>query len=137
MVTGFRNANDFTPVVGWELYQVTLDKYHVMFFFENGWQLLNVAHRFSHRSSDGQVEYTYTTGGGGNASQLDRLLRERVSDVIVRSERELVLVFGNGDELIVHDDPHVRSWWFMPVPDPAYPEKAQAWGKWDEDGEDI
>jgi hypothetical protein len=44
MVSGFRSAEDFQPVIGWQLYQVTLDKYHVMFFFENGWQLLNVAH---------------------------------------------------------------------------------------------
>ena len=86
-----------TPVVGWELYQVTLDKYHGMFFFENGWQLLNVAHRFSHNSRDGTVSYTFDTGGEGNVNQLDRLLRERVSEVVVQSKRELALVFGNGD----------------------------------------
>lgn len=136
MVAGFQEARDFASVVGWELYQVTLDKYHVMFFFENGWQLLNVAHRFSHQSRDGTVNYTYDTGGGGNTNQLDRLLRERVSEVVVQSERELALVFDNGDRLIVHDDLRVRSWWFMPVDDPAYPEKAIAWGKSDQDGED-
>lgn len=132
MVAGFQDARDFAPVVGWELYQVTLDKYHVMFFFENGWQLLNVAHRFSHRSHDRQVDYSYQTGGEGNFNQLDRLLRERVSEVIILSERELILAFENGDELVVHDDPQVCSWWFMPVDDPAYPEKALAWGKWDD-----
>lgn len=136
MVAGFQDAGDFDPVVGWELYQITLDKYHVMFFFENGWQLLNVAHRFSHQSHDKQISYSYETGGGGNANQLDRLLRQRVSEVAVLTERELVLVFENGDELVVHDDPQIRSWWFMPVDDPAYPEKAMAWSKWDDDGDD-
>lgn len=136
MVAGFQNAQDFAPVIGWELYQITLDKYHVMFFFENGWQLLNVAYRFSHLSREGDVNYTYETGGRGAANQLHRLLRERVIDVIVQSERELALVFANGDRLIVHDDPRLRSWWFMPVDDPAYPEKAVAWSRWDDDGED-
>src|SRR3954447_21182871 len=95
MVAGFQEAQDFAPVVGWELYQVTLDKYHLGFLFENGWQLLNIAYRFSHHSRDGAVSYTYETGGAGNANQLDRLLRERVSEVVVKSERELALVFGN------------------------------------------
>ena len=62
MVVGFQDARDFNPVVGWELYQITFDKYHIGFLFENGWQLLNVAHRFSHRSRDGSVDYTYSTG---------------------------------------------------------------------------
>ena len=31
MVLGFNESDDFSPVVGWELYEVTLNKYHVMF----------------------------------------------------------------------------------------------------------
>ncbi len=58
MVAGFDKAEDFAPVVRWELYQVTLDKYHVMFYFQNGWQLLDVAYSFSHSSADGSVNYT-------------------------------------------------------------------------------
>jgi hypothetical protein len=136
MVAGFKDAEDFAPVIGWELYQITLDKYHVMFLFENGWQLLNVAHCFSHRSRDRTVEYTYETGGADNTNRLDRLLRTRITKVFVQSERELVLVFENGDELIVYDHPRFCSWWFMPVADSAYPEKALAWGKWDDLGEE-
>ena len=68
MVTGFHNPIDFKPVEGWELYQVTLDKYHVMFFFENGWQLLNVAHAFSYQSFDGEVSYTYEVNGPSKQS---------------------------------------------------------------------
>lgn len=133
MVSGFRSADDFRPVIGWELYQVTLDKYHVMFFFENGWQLLNVAHAFSYRSSDGSVVYTYEINGLNKAIEVDRILRERVMDVSVPTEDRLTLTFGNVDELTVHDTPKVQSWWFQPVFDPEDPEKADGWNFFDEE----
>jgi hypothetical protein len=31
MAIGFSSRFDFSPIVGWELYQVTIDKYHVTF----------------------------------------------------------------------------------------------------------
>jgi hypothetical protein len=36
MAYGFRNQ-DFTAVEGWCLEQVTLEKYHVMFWFNGNW----------------------------------------------------------------------------------------------------
>ena len=133
MVAGFDNAEDFAPVVGWELYQVTVDKYHVMFLFDNGWQLLNVAHSFSYRSADGIVSYTYEIYGAGKGLNVDGILRQRVTEVEVRNKRELALIFQNGDELSVHDHPDYRSWWFMPVSDPASPAEAQGWSMSDDD----
>jgi hypothetical protein len=35
MAIGFTQRFDFSPIIGWELYQVTIDKYHMMFWFEN------------------------------------------------------------------------------------------------------
>lgn len=128
MVSGFDSPDDFRPILGWELYQVTLDKYHVMFFFENGWQLLNVAHAFSYRSADGSVAYTYDIDGSSTNIDVARVLRERVIEVEVRDRDRLTLIFQNGDELTVHDLPKLRSWWFQPMPDPDYPEKEQGWG---------
>ena len=125
MVIGFENAEDFGPVVGWELYRVTLDKYHVMFYFQNGWQLLNVAHSFSHKSADGSVDYTFEIYGTHKRLELDRLLRRIVVRVVVAARDRLALVFDNGDELIIHDDPKFRSWWFMAVPDRMFPDKPQ------------
>jgi hypothetical protein len=133
MVLGFKNAKAFGPVVGWELYQVTFDKYHVMFFFENGWQLLNIAHSFSHYSSDGQVNYTYELYGSAKKSEIDRLLRKRVVEVEIFAADQLALHFDNGDELVVHDDASTRSWWFMPISAPDYPEKALGWSMGDAD----
>jgi hypothetical protein len=127
VVNGFRSAEDFRPVVGWELCEVTLDKYHVMFLFENGWQLLNVAHAFSYRSADGSVAYTYEVDGPRHSIEVHRILRERVAAVEVRAKDRLALIFENGDELTVHDTPDLRSWWFQPMSDPKYPEKAQGW----------
>jgi|32_taG_2_1085360.scaffolds.fasta_scaffold190821_1 hypothetical protein len=127
MVTGFHNPIDFKPVEGWELYQVTLDKYHVMFFFENGWQLLNVAHAFSYQSFDGEVSYTYEVNGPSKQIEVDRILRQRVTKVAVRTPDRLALVFENGDELTVHDCSGMCSWWFQPVEDREHPEKSRGW----------
>jgi len=133
MVSGFRSAENFRPVVGWELFQITLDKYHVMFFFENGWKLLNVAHAFSYRSVDGSVDYTFEIYGPHKSIEVDRILHERVAEVEVRSKDRLTLIFENGDELTVHDSPEFRSWWFMPVDNPSDPESVHAWSFFDEE----
>ena len=125
MVAGFDKAENFAPIIGWELYQVTLVKYHVMFYFENGWQLLNVAHSFSHISTDGGVEYTYEIYGQRKRLELDRLLHRTVAEVVVKARDRLGLVFDNGDILIIHDDPETQSWWFMPIPDRMFPNKLQ------------
>ena len=133
MVSGFSNAEDFQPVVGWELYQVTLDKYHVMFFFENGWQLLNVAYAFSYRSADGAVAYTYEVECAGGTIEVDRILRERITQVEVTARDRLAIIFANGDALTIHDTPEYRSWWFQPMSDPEYPAKARGWSLSDEE----
>ncbi len=135
MVLGFHDAEEFAPIIGWELYQVTLDKYHVMFWFENGLQLLNIAHAFSHTSQDHLVSYMYEIHGDNKRIEIDRMLREKVVDVVVRSPRRLAIIFRNGDELIVHDDPNAQSWWFTPVQNPADPEWASQWGMSDIDPE--
>lgn len=133
MARGFDNPQEFAPVVGRELYQVTLDKFHVMFLFENGWQLLNVADSFSHFSSDGAVAYSYELYGSAKRLELDRLLRRRVVEVTVLSERQLALTFDNGDDLIVHDNPEKCSWWFMPIVDPSRPEHTSGWSSSDDE----
>ena len=115
MVSGFQSSDDFGAVLGWELYQVTLDKFHVMFFFEGGQQLLNVAHSFSHLSADGTINYTYELYGSRKAIEVDRLLRRKVVSVNVLSRDRLSLVFDNEDQLIIHDHPEMQSWWFIPV----------------------
>lgn len=127
MAIGFASSDDFAPVVGWELYQVTLDKYNVMFLFENGWQLMNVAHSFAHRSADGRVSYTYELYGDRKVLELDRVLRRRVTEVRVLARDQLGLVFEGGDEIIVHDHPDVRSWWFMPIQDPDSEQSPAGW----------
>lgn len=133
MVTGFQNPADFKPILGWELYQVTLDKYHVMFLFENGWQLLNVAHAFSYKSIDGAVAYTYEVNGPSKQIEVDRIIRQRITDVVVRAPNRLTLIFENGDELTVHDAPELRSWWFQPVADRDNPISSHGWHFSDED----
>ncbi len=131
MVRGFVKAEDFAPVIGWELYQVTIDKYHVMFWFENERQLLNVAHSFSHCSADGSVSYTYQLYGVSKRLELDRLLRRKVVGITVRARDRLALLFDNGDALIIHDDPEMCSWWFMPVSQEPSPPNPSAWSSWD------
>ncbi len=118
MTRGFTDVTEFEPVIGWELYQVTLDKYHVMFWFKNGHALLNIADSFSYRSKDGRINFTYKTeyvDGRSNEQtwlNLSRILRMPVSDIEIVSTRDLALRFENGDLLTVHDNPSTRSWWF-------------------------
>jgi hypothetical protein len=113
MVLGFSPSEEYEKVVGWELYQVTVDKYHVMFWFENGHALLNIADRFSYRSADRRIEYTYEIYGTAKSLQIDRILRVPIKWIAIASERQLELRFANGDVLTVHDNPEFRSWWFM------------------------
>jgi len=99
---------------GWELYQVQVDKYHVMFWFKNGWCLLNVAWRFAYISADHLTAYTYDVQaeGGRKALEVDRILRVRITAIDFPDEWEMHLVFDNGDKLIIFDQPHMRSCWF-------------------------
>jgi hypothetical protein len=98
----------------WELYQVQIDKYHVMFWFEDEQCLLNVAYRFSYRSSDRSVEYVYDVQARGDRKflNIDPILRRPIKVVDALDERQLALEFDTGDTLVVHDDPAMRSAWF-------------------------
>lgn len=71
---------------------------------------MNVAHAFSYKSDDGAVAYTYEVYGPSKQIEVDRILRQRITDVAVRAPNRLALVFENGDELTVHDAPEMRSW---------------------------
>jgi hypothetical protein len=98
----------------WTLYQVQIDKFHVMFWFENGHCLLNVAYRFDFRSADGALEYTYDVQAPSDRKFLnvDSVLRHRIQSVEAPDERRLTLVFDSGDQLVIYDDPQMRSAWF-------------------------
>lgn len=113
MAIGFSNHFDFRPIVGWELYQVTIDKYHVMFWFENENALLNVADRFSFKSFDGAVDFTYEIYGNQKSLNLDRILRVKIATTRIVTIDQLDLIFENGDILSIHDNPELRSWWFL------------------------
>lgn len=119
----------------WELYQVGIDKYHVMFWFEGGLCLLNAAFRFSFRSSDGSLEYVYDVQAPGDRKTLnvESILRHRVMSVEALDERRLALVFDTGDTLIIHDNPKMRSAWFMRF-DPK--NRNYLWVEEDADGEE-
>lgn len=127
MVAKFQSAKDFEPVIGWELYQITLDKWNLMFLFNNGWNLLNVAAALTHRTADNAQEYTYEIYGTRSASRLDRLLRESVIGASVAEPDRLTLEFSNQDELIIHDHPDLCSWWFTPLDNPADPTHQHSW----------
>jgi hypothetical protein len=113
MAIGFTRLSDFDRIVGWELYQVTIDKYHVMFWFENKHALLNVADRFSYRSSDGLIDYAYEIYGDRKFLNLDPILRIRIERIVIVSKDRLDLIFENGDTLSVYDNPDLCSWWFL------------------------
>ena len=101
-------------LLGWELYQVQIDKYHVMFWFEDERCLLNVAFRFSFRSTDSSIEYVYDVQAPGDRKSLnvDSILRCPITAVKALDERRLALIFSTGDTLVVHDSPEERSAWF-------------------------
>ena len=99
---------------GWELDQVHIDKYHVMFWFEGGNCLLNVAFRFSYRASDSSFSYVYDVQAPGDRKSIvvDGLLRRAIAGVEAHGERQLDLIFDSGDILQVHDSSEMRSAWF-------------------------
>jgi hypothetical protein len=113
MAIGFSECLDFHPIVGWELYQVTIDKYHVMFWFDDEHALLNIADRFAFRSSDRAVNFSYEIYGDHKSLNIDRILRTKIVEVRIVSKDQLDLVFDNGDVLSVYDNPEFRSWWFL------------------------
>src|ERR1700758_466462 len=102
-------------IVGWQLYQLHLDKYHAMFWFENGWCLLNVAWRFAFISADRRLAYHYDVQdeGGRKALDVSRILRRKIAALEFPDEWELHIIFDSGDRLIILDQPHQRSCWFM------------------------
>ena len=126
---------------GWELYQVQVDKYHVMLWFENGRCLLNIAWRFAYISADHLTAYTYDVQaeGGRKALDIDRVLREQIADIEFPDEWEIHLLFENGDKIIVFDQPHMRSCWFYRY-DGAQSNGRNApviWSVDDDDPEDV
>jgi len=84
-----------------------------MFWFDDEHALLNVADRFSFRSSDGSVDFEYEIYGDQKIMNLDRVLRLKITQVRVASKDQLDLVFSNGDVLSIFDNPELRSWWFL------------------------
>src|SRR5882672_5266201 len=118
MTLGFRSPDRLLKLKqelpGWELYQVHIDKYHVMFWFEDCHCLLNVAFRFSYCASDGSISYVYDVQAPGDRKSLavDELLRRSIAAVEAHDERRLDLIFDSGDVLQVHDSPEMRSAWF-------------------------
>ena len=113
MAAGFSNRFDFRPIIGWELYQVTIDKYHVMFWFENEHALLNIADRFSLKTCDGSIDFTYEIYGDRKFLNLDPILRVKIAEARIITKDRLDLVFENAHVLSVHDNPELRSWWFL------------------------
>jgi hypothetical protein len=113
MAIGFSSRFDFSPIIGWELYQVTIDKYHLMFWFEDERALLNVADRCSFKSSDGTVAFVYEIYGPQKSLNVDRILRTKVSEARIITKDQLDLTFENGDVLSIYDNPELRSWWFL------------------------
>lgn len=128
-------------LLGWELHQVQIDKYHVMFWFENGWCLLNVAWRFAFISADHLTAYTYDVQaeGGRKAFDVDRILRLRIAELDFPDEWEMHLVFSNGDKLIIFDQPHMRSCWFYRYDGAHYDGRSAPviWSVDDDEPEDV
>ncbi len=117
MTLGFHGARLeelSNELISWELYRVEIDKYHVMFWFENGHCLANVAYRFSFESFDRSVSYVYDVQATGSKKYLnvDSILRRQVNAVNATNSDQLVLTFDNGDKLTIHNSPTMRSAWF-------------------------
>jgi hypothetical protein len=111
MARGFKNPEEFSALVGWELYQVTFDKYHVMFYFNNGWAFLNVAFKFAVRAPHSESHYPYELYGTTKLANIDPLLQQRIVRFTVASIERLDVEFENGFVLEVYDDPETCSWW--------------------------
>lgn len=113
MAIGFCKAEKFRSLCGWELSEVSINKWHVVFRFNEGHALLDVADKLSFRASDGSVEFVYEINARGNKCiNISRILFLSIVDVVVVSKDRLDLVFENGDVLSVFDNPNFCSWWF-------------------------
>jgi len=145
MTLGFSNSRRREALVrelcGWELYQVQVDKYYVMFWFQNGWCLLNVAWRFAYVSADHLTAFTYDVKaeGGRKALEVDRILRKQISAIDFPDDWEMHLVFDNGDTLIIFDQPHMRSCWFYRYDGAQFDARSApvVWSIDDEEPEDV
>lgn len=144
MTSGFGNADKQKSLqqelLGWELYQVQVDKYHIMFWFENGWCLLNVAWRFAYFSADKLTTYVYDVQaeGGRKAFDVNRIVRTRIARVEFPDDWELHLFFENGDQLVVFDQPHMRSCWFYRYDnESAPPNRRVLWSVDDHEPDDV
>ena len=141
MTLGFSAPERFKSLkkelLTWKLYQVHVDKYYVMFWFENGHCLLNSAYRFGFLSADRSIDYIYDVQapGGRKFLNVDSILRQSVKDVEALDERRLGLIFENDDLLIIHDDPKSRSAWFYRY-NPVDEDGPLLWSEDDELGED-
>jgi hypothetical protein len=120
MARGFKNTEEFAFVIGWELDQVTFDKYHVMFHFYPS-RLLNIAHSYGLRSPDNAVSYTYEIYGTPSSGLVHPILRERITAAHVAAIDRLDLEFQNGYVLSVFDDADTKSWWFIDLVDDKPP----------------
>jgi hypothetical protein len=118
---------------------VTIDKYHILFWFENEHALLNVADRFSFRSSDGAVNFLYEIYGRHKSLNVDRILRTKIAEVQTISKDQLDLVFENRDVLSIYDNPEFRSWWFLGgrQNDPITTRTSWSFGICDQELEDL
>ena len=110
MALGFRDDTIFKPLIGWELYQVTIDKYHVMFYFNNGWALLNVAYKFALKSPE-KDKNEYEIYGDSKLLHVDPILRKEIRAIKISSIDQLDIQFSNNYVLEIYDDPDICSWW--------------------------
>ena len=110
MALGFHDNSIFKPIIGWELYQLTIDKFHVMFYFNNGWAFLNVAYKFALKSPE-QDKHVYEIYGNRKLLHIDPILRCEITDVRISSIEQLDIQFSNNYVLEIYDDPDICSWW--------------------------
>ena len=115
MGMGFSNAGDFRRIIGWELDQITVDKYHIMFWFVYGQKrcLLNVADKITHKSCENNLLSEYEIYGDRKEFSFHRLLRCTILDTSIIENDTMDIIFSNSDILTIYDNPKFRSWWFI------------------------
>ena len=121
----------------WALYQVTIDRHHVKFWFEEGHCPLNSACRFSFLSAALSIDYVYDIQAPGDRKLLniDAVLQRPIVDVVALDARRLALVFDNEDTLVIHASPSMRSAWFYRY-DPKDHNAQVLWCEEDGEGDD-
>jgi hypothetical protein len=139
MTVGYGDAERVEKIrrelLTWTLEQVTVDLYHVMFWFEGGHALANVAYRFETRAPGGSARtYDVQAEGGRKLLDVEHLLRKRVAGVAAATDRRLSLTFEGDGELIIHDHPQMRSAWFYRY-DPENHDAPLLWSEDDEEGD--